>query len=76
LGINSFRLRKEHRRLQGFIRGKRCGVTENIGEAARKRWESAFLDHSAQRGVPIDSNRQYYPHPRHPANERERGFSV
>ncbi|HEU4476615.1 MAG TPA: hypothetical protein VFR71_07985, partial [Methyloceanibacter sp.] len=28
-----FRLRKEHRRLQGFIQGKRCGVTENIGVA-------------------------------------------
>ena len=33
-----FRLRKEHRRLQGFIHGKRCGATENIGPAARKRW--------------------------------------
>jgi hypothetical protein len=30
-----FRLRKEHRRLQGVIHGKRCGVTENIGSAAR-----------------------------------------
>jgi hypothetical protein len=34
-----FRLRKEHRRLQGFIHRKRCGVTENIGPAARKRWK-------------------------------------
>jgi hypothetical protein len=33
-----FRLRKEHRRLQGLIHGKRCGVTENIGPAARRRW--------------------------------------
>jgi hypothetical protein len=33
-----FRLRKEHRRLQGIIRGKRCGTTENIGPAARRRW--------------------------------------
>ena len=33
-----FRLRKEHRRLQGIIHGKRCGVTENIGTAARRRW--------------------------------------
>jgi hypothetical protein len=33
-----FGLRKEHRRLQGFIYGKRCGTTENIGPAARKRW--------------------------------------
>jgi hypothetical protein len=32
-----FGLRKEHRRLQGRIRGKRCGVTENIGPAARAR---------------------------------------
>ena len=33
-----FRLRREHRRLQGFIHGKRCGVTENISLAARRRW--------------------------------------
>jgi hypothetical protein len=26
------------RKPQGFIHGKRCGVTENIGAAARKRW--------------------------------------
>jgi hypothetical protein len=32
-----FRLRKEHRRLQGLIVGKRCGTTENIGAAARRR---------------------------------------
>jgi hypothetical protein len=31
-----FRLRKEHRRSQGLICGKRCGVTENIGTAARR----------------------------------------
>jgi len=41
-----FRLRKEHRRLQGIIHGKRCGTTENIGKAARnaaatKRYQSA-----------------------------------
>jgi hypothetical protein len=30
-----FRLRKEHRRLQGIIYGKRCGTTQNIGPAAR-----------------------------------------
>ena len=30
-----FRLRKEHRRLQGLIEGKRCGTTENIGPAVR-----------------------------------------
>ena len=34
-----FRLRKEHRRLQGLIHGKRCGVTENIGPAIRKGWK-------------------------------------
>jgi hypothetical protein len=34
-----FRLRKEQRRLQGIIQGKRCGATENIGPAARKRWK-------------------------------------
>jgi hypothetical protein len=33
-----FRLRKEHRRLQGIIHGKRCGTTENIGLAARRCW--------------------------------------
>ena len=32
-----FRLRKEHRRSQGLIYGKRCGTTENIGPAARAR---------------------------------------
>ena len=34
-----FHLLKEHRRVQGLIFGKRCGVTENIGGAARKRWK-------------------------------------
>jgi hypothetical protein len=32
-----FRLRKEHRRLQGIIHGKRCGTTENIGPTERVR---------------------------------------
>ena len=32
-----FRLRKEHRRLQGIIHGKRCGTTQNISRAARYR---------------------------------------
>ena len=32
-----FRLRKEHRRLQGVIHGKRCGTTQNIGPVARRR---------------------------------------
>ena len=30
-----FRLRKEHRRLQGTIHGKRCGTSQNLGPAAR-----------------------------------------
>jgi hypothetical protein len=30
-----FGLRKEHRRLQGIINGKRCGTTQNLGPAAR-----------------------------------------
>jgi hypothetical protein len=32
-----FGLRKEHRRWQGLIHGKRCGTTENIGVTARRR---------------------------------------
>jgi len=32
-----FGLRKEDRRSQGIIRGKRCGTTENVGPAARSR---------------------------------------
>ena len=32
-----FSLRKEHRRLQGIIHGKRCGTTQNIGPVARRR---------------------------------------
>jgi hypothetical protein len=31
-----FNLRKEHRRLQGIIHGKRCGTTQNIGRASRR----------------------------------------
>ena len=31
-----FNLRKEHRRLQGIIHGKRCGTTQNIGPGARR----------------------------------------
>ena len=40
-----FRLRKEHRRLQGVIHGKRCGTTQNIGRARRQR---AMLSWSAK----------------------------
>jgi hypothetical protein len=32
-----FRLRREDRRYQGVIQGKRCGTTENIGPKARRR---------------------------------------
>ena len=32
-----FNLRKEHRRLQGIIHGKRCGTTQNVGRAVRRR---------------------------------------
>jgi hypothetical protein len=32
-----FGIRKEHRRSQGLIFGKRCGTTENTGAAARRR---------------------------------------
>jgi hypothetical protein len=35
-----FRLRKEHRRSQGIIQGKRCGVTQNLNTAARSRFLS------------------------------------
>ena len=43
-----FRLRKEHRRLQGLIRGKRCGTTQNIGRAARRQ---ALDGEKQRRGV-------------------------
>ena len=36
-----FGLRSKDRRSQGLICGKRCGVTENIGLAARKRWSES-----------------------------------
>ena len=32
-----FNLKKDHRRLQGVIHGKRCGTTQNLGPAARRR---------------------------------------
>jgi hypothetical protein len=43
------RLRKEHRRLQGIIHGKRSGTTENIGSAARKKVEVPGLSVSSSR---------------------------
>jgi hypothetical protein len=33
-----FGVSKKDQRSQGLIFGKRCGTTENIGPAARKRW--------------------------------------
>src|SRR5262245_59206785 len=30
-----FRVRKEHRRLEGIIHGKRCGTSQNLGPTAR-----------------------------------------
>jgi hypothetical protein len=44
-----FRLRKEHRRAQGLIFGKRCGTTENIGAAARSAKRSQ-QHHQINRG--------------------------
>ena len=43
-----FKIRREWRKSQGIIHGKRCGITENIGKAARNRW-SLLLQ--AYRGV-------------------------
>ena len=54
-----FRVRKEHRRSQGLIHGKRCGVTENIGPAARQRELK-----SVQTGNPL------LEHSRHPTHSR------
>jgi hypothetical protein len=35
---NEFGVRRSWRKPQGLITGKRCGTTQNIGPAARKRW--------------------------------------
>ena len=35
-----FHIRKEWRRSQGIIHGKRCGTTQNIGRATRNRWRA------------------------------------
>jgi hypothetical protein len=40
---DQFNIRKEWRKSQGIIRGKRCGTTENIGRAARNRWRLRLL---------------------------------
>ena len=48
--MGEIRLRKKDRRFQGIINGKRYGVTENIGAAARKRWgESSVCSNSSGR---------------------------
>ena len=44
-----FGLRKQHRRVQGLIFGKRCGTTENIGPAARSAKRSQ-QHHQINRG--------------------------
>jgi len=33
-----FKIRRDWRKSQGIIPGKRCGITENIGRTARNRW--------------------------------------
>ena len=43
-----FKIRKEWRKSQGIVQGKRCGITENIGRAARNRWRLWLL---TERGV-------------------------
>ena len=43
-----FKLKKEWRKSQGIIHGKRCGSTENIGRAARNHWRLRLL---TERGV-------------------------
>ena len=43
-----FNIRKEWRKSQGIVHGKRCGITENIGRAARNRWRLRLL---TERGV-------------------------
>jgi len=42
-----FKIRKEWRKSQGIIQGKRCGITENIGRAARNRWRVRLLERGA-----------------------------
>jgi hypothetical protein len=37
---SAFSVPMSWRKRQGFIVGKRCGTTENIGSTARKRWFS------------------------------------
>jgi hypothetical protein len=43
-----FNIKKEWRKSQGIIHGKRCGTTENIGRAARNSWHLRLL---TERGV-------------------------
>jgi hypothetical protein len=38
-----FKIRKEWRKSQGVIQGKRCGTTENIGRTARDQWRLGLL---------------------------------
>ena len=43
-----FRIRKEWRKSQGIVQGKRCGTTQNIGRAARRK---ALAAAKKQRGA-------------------------
>ena len=43
-----FNIRREWRKSQGIVHGKRCGLTESIGRAARNRWS---LRLQIERGV-------------------------
>ena len=38
-----FKIRKEWRKSQGIVHGKRCGITENIGRTARNRCRLRLL---------------------------------
>lgn len=38
VGWDHFNISKHRRDAQGKIEGKRCGISQNIGPAARKRW--------------------------------------
>ena len=55
----SFRLRKEHRRLQGIIHGKRCGTTQNIGRAARRRARAADQQQSGGACIELPTEAHY-----------------
>jgi hypothetical protein len=39
-----FKIRREWRKSQGIVHGKRCGTTENIGPAKRVRWHHRLCE--------------------------------